>query len=252
MPLVLWHCWLGNSKRIWPVKIEWCGVGMVICLERGADCLHMVQLMPLPSQNPIIQTGFTFLVPVFLEKRPLNGCSVLVVVYSLHFQCILIGQWLYSKPLFYESMLVSLCTAAITITWRIVFQEWWTHLWLNEGFASWIEYLCVDHCFPEYDIWTQFATSDFTRALELDALKNSHPIEVIIIIIDNNNNRGNVYGAISLSSWTKSLWQFTRFIWWMQTECWVAANPQNKPILTGPWVRRKLAASIHFHHRGCY
>ena len=57
-------------------------------------------------------------------------------------------------------------------------QEWWTHLWLNEGFASWIEYLCVDHCFPEYDIWTQFASTDFTRALELDALKNSHPIEV--------------------------------------------------------------------------
>lgn len=57
-------------------------------------------------------------------------------------------------------------------------QEWWSDLWLNEGFASWIEYLCVDHCFPHYDIWTQFATSDFTRALELDALRNSHPIEV--------------------------------------------------------------------------
>ena len=28
-------------------KTEWCGAGMVICLERGAD-LHMVQLMPLP------------------------------------------------------------------------------------------------------------------------------------------------------------------------------------------------------------
>jgi len=37
----------------------------------------------------------------------------------------------------------------------------------------------VDHCFPEYDIWTQFATSDYTRALDLDALKNSHPIEVL-------------------------------------------------------------------------
>lgn len=57
-------------------------------------------------------------------------------------------------------------------------QEWWTHLWLNEGFASWIEYLCVDHCFKEFDIWTQFASSDYTRALDLDALKNSHPIEV--------------------------------------------------------------------------
>lgn len=51
-------------------------------------------------------------------------------------------------------------------------------MWLNEGFASWIEYLCVDHCFPEYDIWTQFVSADYTRALDLDALDNSHPIEV--------------------------------------------------------------------------
>ena len=56
--------------------------------------------------------------------------------------------------------------------------EWWTHLWLNEGFASWIEYLCVNYCCPHYDIWTQFLTNDFVRALELDALSNSHPIEV--------------------------------------------------------------------------
>ena len=27
---------------------------MAICLERGADCLRMVQLMPLPSQTLII------------------------------------------------------------------------------------------------------------------------------------------------------------------------------------------------------
>jgi len=41
---------------------------VAICLEQGADCLHMVQLMPLSSQNPVIsclfkiQTGFAFLV----------------------------------------------------------------------------------------------------------------------------------------------------------------------------------------------
>lgn len=61
---------------------------------------------------------------------------------------------------------------------NLVTMEWWTHLWLNEGFASWIEYLCVDFCIPEFDIWTQFVTSDYMRALELDALNNSHPIEV--------------------------------------------------------------------------
>ncbi|XP_032890816.1 puromycin-sensitive aminopeptidase isoform X2 [Amblyraja radiata] len=63
---------------------------------------------------------------------------------------------------------------------NLVTMEWWTHLWLNEGFASWIEYLCVDHCFPEYDIWTQFVSVDYTRALELDALDSSHPIEVAV------------------------------------------------------------------------
>ena len=40
---------------------------MVVCLERGADCLHMVQLMPNPviSCLSLIQAGFTFLVPAY-------------------------------------------------------------------------------------------------------------------------------------------------------------------------------------------
>lgn len=54
----------------------------------------------------------------------------------------------------------------------------WTHLWLNEGYASFVEFLCVDHLFPHYDIWTQFVNDIYIRALELDCLKNSHPIEV--------------------------------------------------------------------------
>ena len=56
--------------------------------------------------------------------------------------------------------------------------EWWTDLWLKEGFAQWIEYLCVDHCHPEYDIWTQFLSKEYASAMNLDALANSHPIEV--------------------------------------------------------------------------
>jgi len=46
-------------------KTEWCGAGIVVYLDRGAD-LHMVQLMPLPltvSCVSKIQIGFTFLVP---------------------------------------------------------------------------------------------------------------------------------------------------------------------------------------------
>ena len=65
MPSVLWRCWLGGRKGIRPVKTEWWGAGMVICLERDAD-LHMAQLMPLlltVSCFSKILIGFSFLVP---------------------------------------------------------------------------------------------------------------------------------------------------------------------------------------------
>lgn len=61
---------------------------------------------------------------------------------------------------------------------NLVTMEWWTHLWLNEGYASFVEFLCVHHLFPAYDIWTQFVTDMYTHALQLDCLRNSHPIEV--------------------------------------------------------------------------
>jgi len=61
---------LGGRKGIRPVKTEWCGAGVVVYLEQGAD-LHMAQLMPLPlavSCFSKIQIGFTFLVPVHLGR----------------------------------------------------------------------------------------------------------------------------------------------------------------------------------------
>jgi len=51
LPSMLWQCCLGIRKSLRPVKIERWRVDLVICLQRGADCLHMVQLVPLTSQN---------------------------------------------------------------------------------------------------------------------------------------------------------------------------------------------------------
>ena len=61
---------------------------------------------------------------------------------------------------------------------NLVTMRWWTDLWLNEGFASYIEYLCVDTLFPKWDMWEQFVSADLGNALALDALKNTHPVEV--------------------------------------------------------------------------
>ncbi|CAG2116436.1 unnamed protein product, partial [Medioppia subpectinata] len=61
---------------------------------------------------------------------------------------------------------------------NLVTMDWWTDLWLKEGFATFISYLCVNHLFSEYHIWTQFVSDEYLTALNLDALHNSHPIEV--------------------------------------------------------------------------
>ncbi|KAL8537471.1 hypothetical protein ACS0TY_012555 [Phlomoides rotata] len=62
---------------------------------------------------------------------------------------------------------------------NLVTMEWWTHLWLNEGFATWVSYLAADSLFPDWQIWTQFL-DESTEGLRLDGLAESHPIEVDI------------------------------------------------------------------------
>ncbi len=63
---------------------------------------------------------------------------------------------------------------------NLVTMQWWNDLWLNESFASWIEYLATDKLHPEWNMWTQFAVDEQQPALKLDALEHTHPIEVTI------------------------------------------------------------------------
>ena len=69
---------------------------MVICLERGAACLHMVRLIPLHPKTPLSLASFKsrlvlpfwyWLTHVVLEKRPLNVCcSGSFVICKHHFK----------------------------------------------------------------------------------------------------------------------------------------------------------------------
>ncbi|KAF9947569.1 hypothetical protein BGZ70_002613 [Mortierella alpina] len=61
---------------------------------------------------------------------------------------------------------------------NLVTMEWWEHLWLNEGFATWVGTLAVDHVFPEWDTWSNFVINEYQQGLSLDSLRSSHPIEV--------------------------------------------------------------------------
>ena len=52
----------------------------------------------------------------------------------------------------------------------LVTMRWWDDLWLNESFASVMEYYAVDHCYSEFKIWEGFFTGDALAALRRDCV----------------------------------------------------------------------------------
>jgi aminopeptidase N len=57
----------------------------------------------------------------------------------------------------------------------LVTMAWWDDLWLNEGFASWMENKVTDHFHPEWRVWLQQLESK-QYAMGTDAKAGTHPI----------------------------------------------------------------------------
>ncbi len=92
---------------------------------------------------------------------------------------------------------------------NLVTMRWWTDLWLNEGFASWIEYMACNALFPDWQMWTQFITDEQQQALKLDALENTHPIEVPVGHPDEIRT---IFDAISYSKGASVIHQLHAYI----------------------------------------
>ncbi|NWW42573.1 ERAP1 aminopeptidase, partial [Pedionomus torquatus] len=58
---------------------------------------------------------------------------------------------------------------------NLVTMEWWNDLWLNEGFAKFMEFVSVSVTHPELRVEDYFLRRCFD-AMEVDALNSSHPI----------------------------------------------------------------------------
>lgn len=77
---------------------------------------------------------------------------------------------------------------------------WWDNLWLNEAFATLMgEVIILDRVFPEWKSASQFINDHLNRALELDAKRSSHPVEIPLKGDDVEHAINQVFDAISYS-----------------------------------------------------
>ena len=79
---------------------------------------------------------------------------------------------------------------------NLVTMQWWDGLWLNEGFASFMQELAIDSILPHYNVWDQWVINSYAAAQRLDSLRSSHPI---IIPIKHAEEVNEVFDAISYS-----------------------------------------------------
>ncbi|XP_077418111.1 leucyl-cystinyl aminopeptidase [Vanacampus margaritifer] len=76
-----------------------------------------------------------------------------------------------------KSVVASVIAHELAHQWfgNLVTMSWWSDLWLNEGFATYMEYTSLQTVLPQLDMGNLFLAVRF-RALDKDALNSSHAV----------------------------------------------------------------------------
>ncbi|XP_058851581.1 aminopeptidase Ey-like [Acipenser ruthenus] len=95
---------------------------------------------------------------------------------------------------------------------NLVTVRWWNDLWLNEGFASYVEYLGADYAEPSWNIKDLMVLNDVHRVFAVDALASSHPLSSKEDEINTPAEISELFDAISYSKGASVLRMLSVFL----------------------------------------
>ncbi|KAL6107437.1 anpep [Pungitius sinensis] len=95
---------------------------------------------------------------------------------------------------------------------NLVTLRWWNDLWLNEGFASYVEYLGAHEAEPNWNLTELIVLSDVHRVFAIDALASSHPLSSKEEDIQKPAQISELFDAISYSKGASVLRMLSDFL----------------------------------------
>ncbi|XP_041649436.1 aminopeptidase N-like [Cheilinus undulatus] len=95
---------------------------------------------------------------------------------------------------------------------NLVTVRWWNDLWLNEGFASYVEYLGADHAEPTFNIKDMIILDEVHKVFAVDALASSHPLTCREDEVKTPAQISEMFGTISYSKGASVIRMLSEFL----------------------------------------
>ncbi|XP_072020632.1 endoplasmic reticulum aminopeptidase 1-like isoform X2 [Amphiura filiformis] len=96
---------------------------------------------------------------------------------------------------------------------NLVTMDWWTDLWLNEGFATYVEYIgtskYVQNSNLGWRMMDQFVVSTMQSAMNTDSLSDSHPI---LVEVRSPGEINEIFDSISYSKGASIIWMLNNYV----------------------------------------
>uniref|UniRef100_A0A3Q1BCN6 Aminopeptidase n=1 Tax=Amphiprion ocellaris TaxID=80972 RepID=A0A3Q1BCN6_AMPOC len=126
---------------------------------------------------------------------------------------------------------------------NLVTLRWWNDLWLNEGFASYVEYLGAHEAEPTWNVKDLIVLKDVHRVFAVDALASSHPLSSKEEDIQKPAQISELFDAISYSKTYLKAFAFQNTVYtdlWTHLQMAVDATgtalPQSVNNIMNTWV----------------